>query len=121
MRKFIGGACSLALALAIAAPAASAQVLDSALARLPCESPGDPPAAPGRRASQAAVQAAAAELTAWIERRNQTVMCYGAAANAMIITEGQLVDEFNRQGAEARAAQQAWVAARAARPAGRTR
>lgn len=120
MRRVLGGALALMLAWAPAAPTASAQVLDNALARLSCEALAEPPAVPGRRATRAQLEAAVTEFNAWIERRNQSFGCYGAAVGAMAGTEQRLVDEYNRQNAEALAAQQAWVAAQTARAGGRT-
>src|SRR5262249_34941344 len=101
----------------LAAPCASAQDLNAALAAYNCGTLQPPPAAPqGAHPSNAALQAFAAQATAWQTAQQAFGQCMFAAQTAMDQRTAARVDEYNQrrnQGRQATAAGQAAGAAAA--------
>jgi hypothetical protein len=109
MRLWLGLACGLMLA---AAPCASAQDLNTALAAYNCGTPAAPPTPPnGARATAQQMQSFAEHAQQWQAAQQQLGQCLQAAQNAMDARTQARVDEFNQRSSQGAQASAAWQAA----------
>lgn len=110
MRSFLLAALAAVALCAGADSPATADEITPLVAQLPCPMVPDPPALPGRRASEPEWNAASVAYNEWINQRNAGANCYVQALAGAEANERALVEEHTRLTSAGREAQSAWQA-----------